>query len=130
MSRLYIENYPPLETLANAETIEGKFLQFRWQGNEYLIFATRDEHQFHNQMLGHFLSDHKVPHHWQDSEHLEVEDTDLSVIGGGRFYFNANSVELELWDNSMAYGRFDETGLADRLKGSGHPFGSGEIVIR
>lgn len=129
MPRLYIENYPSLEMLSNAETIEGKFLQFRWQGNEYLLFATRDEHKFHNQMLGHFLSDHKIPHHWQDSEHLEFADTGISVIGGGRFHFTAKPAKLELWDNSMAYGRFDEAGLADRLMASGHLFGSGEIVI-
>ncbi len=130
MPRLFIENYPPLEMLANTKTVEGKFLQFRWQGNEYLLFATRDEHLFHNQMLGRFLSDRSLPHHWRDSEHLEFSLPDLTVMGGGRFHFTANPAHLELWDNSMAYGRFDDVGLVDRLRGSGHPFGCGEIVIR
>ncbi len=130
MPRLFIENYPPLEKAESARMIAGKFLQFRWQGNEYLLFATRDEHQFHNQMLAHFLSDHHIKHHWRDSEHLEFPDTEINVIGGGRFHFSADPTQLELWDNSMAYGRFDESGLAERLRGSGHPFGSGEIVIR
>lgn len=129
MQSVIIETYPPLETLANAETIEGKFLQFRWQGNEYLLFATRDEHLFHNQMLSHFLTDHNLPHQWRDAEHLEIPLSDLTVVGGGRFHFTANPAQLKLWDNSMAYGRFDDAGLADRLRESGHPLGSGTIVI-
>lgn len=129
MQRLIIETYPPLEKLAGAETIEGKFIQFHWQGNEYLLFATRDQHLFHNQMLGHFLTDHKLPHHWRGADDLEVTLPDLNVVGGGRFHFTANPARLELSDNSMAYGRFDEAGLADRLRKSRHLFGSGVVVI-
>ena len=129
MSKLIIESYPPLSQLVDEAMVEGKFVQFRWQGNEYLLFATRDQHKFHNQMLGHFLADHKLPHHWRNGEHLEFELTDLSVMGGGRFRLTRDPALLELWDNSQAYGRFNEEGLADRVRSSGHPFSRGKIII-
>lgn len=130
MSKLIIESYPPLSQLDDEAMVEGKFIQFRWQGYEYLLFATRDQHQFHNQMLAHFLVDHKLPHHWRNGEHLEFELTDFSVVGGGRFRFTRDPALLELWDNSQAYGRFNGEGLADRVRTSGHPFSSGQIIIR
>jgi hypothetical protein len=35
--------------------LEGKFVQLRWAGREYLLFAAADELRYHNQLLGHFL---------------------------------------------------------------------------
>ena len=129
MPKLILACYPPLAELADATIVEGKFVQFRWQGNEYLLFATRDKHRFHNQMLARFFAEHSLPHRWRDDETLAFDLPEFTVLGGGRFRFSREPVQLELWDNSQAYGRFDEEGLADRLRASGHPFGSGEIRI-
>lgn len=130
MSKLIIESYPPLTQLAKEAVVEGKFLQFRWQGNDYVLFATRDQHRFHNQILARFFNDHELPHRWCDDETLEFEIPEFSVLGGGRFRFTREPARLELWDNSQAYGRFNEEGLADRLRASGELFGEGEIHIR
>jgi hypothetical protein len=130
MMRLLIESTPPVEALANEKEVEGKFVQFHWQGNEYLLFATRDHYRFHNQMLAGFFTAHGLPYHWRDETTLEFELPEFSVIGGGRFRLSREPQQLELWDNSQAYGRFDETGLAERLKASGHPFATGTITIR
>lgn len=129
MSKLIIESYPSLSQLTDNVTFEGKFIQFRWQGNEYLLFATRDQHRFHNQMLARFFADHGLPHHWRDDESLAFELPEFTVMGGGRFRFTQEPARLELWDNSQAYGRFNEEGLADRVKASDHLFGRGEVII-
>ena len=129
MARTIIESYPPLSTLDKENTVEGKFVQFHWQGNEYLLFATRDEHRFHNQMLARFFAEHDMLHHWLDDQTLEFDTARVKVTGGGRFRFERQKKLLALWDNSQAYGRFDDEGLADRIKASGHIFGSGEITI-
>lgn len=129
MTRLTIEHLPPLASLSERNEIEGKFLQLRWQGNDYLLFATRDRFRFHNQMLGRFLANHALPHHWRDEATLEFDLPRLSVIGGGRFRFTREPQRLELWDESQAYGRFEEWGLAESIRASGHLYGKGEITI-
>lgn len=129
MTRLTIEHLPPLASLSGQNEIEGKFLQLRWQGNDYLLFATRDRFRFHNQMLGRFLANHALPHHWRDEATLEFDLPRLSVVGGGRFRFTREPQRLELWDESQAYGRFEEWGLAESIRASGHLYGKGEITI-
>jgi len=125
-----ILSYPPLEQLSQEDEVLGKFVQFRWRGIEYLLFATKAEHRFHNQMLARFLDEHGLPHRWVDDETLEIEADDLAVIGGGRFRFEREGNLLELWDNSQAYGRFDEERLAERIQAAGHPWSSAAVVIR
>jgi hypothetical protein len=125
-----IISYPPWEQLSpDGETL-GKFIQFRWRGIEYLLFATRETHRFHNQMLAHFLDEHSLPHRWLDDQHLEIEADDLQIIGGGRFRLVQGENLLELWDNSQAYGRFDEEGLAEKIRTAGHPWSASRVVIR
>jgi hypothetical protein len=129
MTRLTIEHLPPLASLSGRDQIEGKFLQLRWQDNDYLLFASRDSYRFHNQMLARFLANHALPHHWRDEATLEFDLPRLRVVGGGRFRFTRETQRLELWDESQAYGRFEEAGLVERIRASGHLYGQGEITI-
>jgi len=127
MSLCKIINYPALN---DADEVQGKFVQFRWRGVEYLLFATKEEHRFHNQMLARFLDEHGLPHRWQSEENLEIEVDDLAVIGGGRFYHTNAGNQLELWDNSQAYGRFDENGLEACIHSADHPWAGAKVMIR
>ncbi len=101
------------------EEIQGKFLQLNWQGKEYLLFATFAVHRYHNQILAHFLQEHALPHRWLSREKLEFDVPGLKVVGGGRFLGRSRRQVLELWDDSQAYGRFDDDGLAQTLAASG-----------
>lgn len=125
-----IANYPPLSALSGIEEIQGKFIQFRWQGNEYLLFATREQHRFHNQMLAHFLEEQGIAYRWIDDQTLEIDDVQVEVIGGGRFLRQNSHNLLELWDNSQAYGRFNETNLKAKIHAADHPWSTSRIVIR
>lgn len=118
--------YPPLDKTDG----EGKFLQLIWRGVEYLLFANRETHRFHNQMLAQFLTESGVPHTWVDDQSLEVDDEQLEVIGGGRFRLNRSRGLLELWDNSTAYGRFDEHVLENQIHTAGPPWDRIEVSIR
>lgn len=129
MALCKIVSYPPLEQLPVEHEIEGKFVQFRWRGIQYLLFATKAEHRFHNQMLGHFLDDHGLPYHWQNDETLSIDIDDMEILGGGRFRFSPDEDSLQLWDNSQAYGRFIEEGLEDCIKATAHPWSSSHIII-
>jgi len=101
---------------------EGKFIQLRWQGQEYLVFAPFEIHRYHNQILAHFLQEQGIAHHWEDGKRLAIDDPGIRVIGGGRFHLDPGRHRLELWDDSQAYGRFDEQGLADKLTRAGEPW--------
>ena len=51
------------------------------------------------------------------------------VSGGGRFRVDTLTETLLLWDNSQAYGRFEESGLSDKIAGAGHPWSGYEVKI-
>ena len=123
-----------LTYLASGETQRGKeqtgkFLQLIWLGQEYLLFAPFEVHRYHNQVLGHFLQDNAAAHHWGTDEKLEVDDPNVRVIGGGRYRVHQDQETLELWDNSQAYGRFDDSGLAERIAAAGHAWRDFKVKI-
>jgi hypothetical protein len=124
-----IIDYPLPESAANPTDYEGTFLQLRWRGQEYLVFAPQTLHRYHNQLLAHFLTDHAIPHRWLNQETLQVDEPELAVSGGGRFRVNTLTETLRLWDNSQAYGRFEESGLPDKIAGAGHLWSSYEVKI-
>jgi hypothetical protein len=103
--RTLILTYPT--EIDDEAPLEGKFLQLRWAGRAYLLFASADEHRYHNQILGRFLSEQGIPHHWEGAENLVVDQPELSIIGGGRFRLDLLKKQLRVWDTSSVYGRFD-----------------------
>jgi len=129
MSVCKIITYPDLFQPADEQEVSGKFVQFCWRGVVYILFATKAEHRFHNQMLAHFLKDHGLPHRWTNDENLSIDTDDLEVQGGGRFHYDRLERKLELWDNSQAYGRFTEEGLAECIHAAEHPWSDSSIII-
>jgi hypothetical protein len=81
--RTLILTYPT--EIDDEAPLEGKFLQLLWAGRTYLLFASAEEHRYHNQILGRFLSEQGIPHRWEGVEDLVVDHPGLSIIGGGRF---------------------------------------------
>lgn len=109
---------------------EGKFLQLVLGGREYLLFASGEPYRYHNQILARFLAERGVPHRWATSERLEIDGPGPTVVGGGRFRSDATGRVLELWDDSHAYGRFDERGLAEKIAAAGHAWSGYRVAIR
>ena len=108
---------------------EGKFVQLRWQGQEYLVFAPFKIHRYHNQIVAHFLQERGIAHHWLDGERLAIDDPRIRVIGGGRFRLDPGRGSLALWDDSQVYGRFQERGLAEKIARAGAPWDGLRIEI-
>jgi hypothetical protein len=111
--RILISTYP--KQIAEDTSLEGKFLQLRLAGQDWLLFAVAAEHSYHNQILGRFLSEQGIPHHWENPEDLVVDHPELAVIGGGRFLLNFIGKTLRVWDESSVYGRFDAAALSAQL---------------
>ena len=108
--RTLILTYP--REIDDQAPLEGKFLQLLWAGRTYLLFASAEEHRYHNQILGRFLSAQGIPHHWEGVENLLLDHPELSVIGGRRFRLDLLTKQLRVWDASSVYGRFDASALS------------------
>ena len=124
-----ILTYPDSAVFRNTPHLEGKFLRLSWVKEEHLVLALRELHQYHNQILGQFLSDRGVPHRWAAPDRLEADHPDLWVIRGGRFRIDREAGRLHLWDNSQTYGRFRESGLREGLAAVGPPWSGLQLVV-
>jgi len=100
-----IRTYPILD---GSRTAEGKFLHIVCEGTPCLLFALPTAYRYHNQLLARFLADEGIAHRWVTEQLLEFDERRVKVQGGGRFRLDPSARSLELWDNSQAYGRFDE----------------------
>lgn len=108
---------------------QGKFLQLVLDGVEHLVFAPSNQHGYHSQILERFLDERGIACRW-DGQALRVDHPGLKVIGGGRFRLEQAKGALELWDNSQAYGRFDDAGIAEGLRAAAGPWSGLSVVIR
>lgn len=112
-----------------ATEVQGKFLQLRFADSEYLLFAPKQLHGFHSQLLAHFLEDRELAHHWEDEQTLKIDIAGMTIIGGGKFRLDRSARTLELYDNSQAFGRFDDRAIVERIKAAGHGWGDYDIKI-
>jgi hypothetical protein len=132
-----VATIPPLQIVVYAEVgiglpatvSEGKFVQLVMEHREYLLFAPAARHRFHNQILAEFLDARGVPTIWVSESELVFCQPGLRVLGGGRYRADPAGRELRLWDESSAYGRYDDEGLAKRLRESGHPWAGFELDL-
>ena len=129
MSAIEIIEYVAADAPLAAAVITGKFLQIRWRGREYLLFAPFELDRYHNQILARFAQQQRIPHAWLDEQTLELGSAELIVIGGGRFRADHARKRLALWDDSQIYGRFDERGLAHKIAAAHHPWRHHQIEI-
>jgi len=121
-----ILHYP---STGSVKRSQGKFLQLRWHSQEHLLFAEAGIHRYHNQILAEFAAEQGLAFRWTTAAKLELEHPDLEVLGGGRFRLDLVSGTLDLWDDSKAYGRFREQGLAERIAAAEAPWGELQVRI-
>ncbi len=107
----------------------GKFVQLYWGGAEYLIFAPFTLYGYHVRILTRFLEENQIPYGKLGQDYLVVKDSQLNVVGGGRFKLDPIGGTLELWDNSQAYGPFDPTRLAEKIAESWHDWNQLTVKI-
>ncbi len=127
---LQIKTYPTVEAMRHLNEVRGKFVQISWKGEPWLLFASKDQHSFHNQILAHFMSEQHLPYHWQSPEILNFEQPELAILGGGKFQVDWSSKQLILSGESMVYGRFQEQALRASLQHVGMPWAGLTIEIR
>lgn len=117
------------ESAAASLPTRGKFVQLGLSGKAYLLFAPKSLHEWHNQIVQHFLDELSLSNQWFGPEHLEIDSDAVTVTGGGRFEVDYAQKFLRLFGASQAYGRFDESTLVQQIASADHPFSDYRLLI-
>ena len=100
------------------ERYAGKFVQIRKGLTEYLVLSPKEFTRFHADIVSRFCTDRKIPGVFNGrSKSFDIHDPSWVVAGGGKFEIDRGKKYLRLYDNSMAYGKFDRRGLKEKIFG-------------
>jgi hypothetical protein len=99
------------------ERYSGKFVQIRHGDTEYILFSPRELARFHADIVERFCSERKIEGHYNiGRKSFDIDDPAWVVVGGGKFEWDRKEKLIYLYDDSMAYGKFDAEGLKERIK--------------
>ncbi|MDA8240757.1 MAG: hypothetical protein M0Z67_10355 [Nitrospiraceae bacterium] len=94
----------------------GKFVQLRKDDVEYLVFSPSGLTAYHAEIVERFCRDRDIDGVYNtEKKRFDIHDQTWVVAGGGKFEIDGPGKRLRLYDNSMAYGRFDPRGLRERI---------------
>ena len=96
--------------------ISGKFVQIRNAQTLYLVVSPQELTRYHANIIERFCMDKGIEGSYDAKrEKFTISDHEWQIIGGGKFERDDNKKAVKLYDNSMAYGKFDATGLKEML---------------
>jgi len=95
----------------------GKFVQVRNDETEYLIFSPMELTPYHADLVERFCEERKIPGSYvRERRRYDIHDPSWVVVGGGKFEADSRKKIVILYDNSMAYGRFDARELKEKIR--------------
>lgn len=107
----------------------GKFVQIRNGNALYLVLAPGDFAKYHANIIERFCMDKGIEGSYNAKrDKFTITDHVWQIVGGGKFERDTDKKAIKLYDNSMAYGKFDATGLKEML-GSLPEFSGYSIMI-
>ena len=94
----------------------GKFVQIRNGDTLYLVLSPKELTKYHANIIERFCMDKGIEGSYDARrEKFTVHDTAWQIVGGGKFERDGIKKTIKLYDNSMAYGKFDPTGLREMI---------------
>jgi hypothetical protein len=114
-------DYTPLYYTSLAGTpvpavVSGKFVQIRNGNMLYLVLSPKEFTKYHANIIERFCMDKGIEGSYDAKrEKFSILDRSWHIVGGGKFERDTNKKAIKLYDNSMAYGKFDATGLNEIL---------------
>jgi hypothetical protein len=94
----------------------GKFVQISHDSTEYLIFSPEEITRYHADIVERFCSERGIAGTYDNTvKRFYIHDPAWDVAGGGKFEIDKTKKHIRLYDNSMAYGRFDTRGLKEKI---------------
>jgi len=98
------------------EQYAGKFVQIRKGSTEYLVFSPKEFTRYHADIIERFCMDLDIPGVYNSqNKSFDILDPAWVVAGGGKFEIDRKKKHIRLYDNSMAYGKFDRRGLKEKI---------------
>ena len=99
------------------DKIAGKFVQIRNDSaEEYLVFSPKELSRYHADIVGRFCDERGIPGVYHNAlKCFDIHDPEWVVIGGGKFERDRIKKQLRLYDDSMAYGKFNGHGLKEKI---------------
>lgn len=98
------------------EQWDGKFVQVRRDNDEYLLFSPKGFTPYHADIVKKFSIEKGLAGTFSKPKmRFDIEEPGWEVTGGGKYMINRRVMTLRLYDNSMAYGRFDTKDLKERI---------------
>ncbi len=121
LSRIVIVDYSVIYYRDVAKTDppavrKGKFVQLRHDDTEYLVFSPKEYSPYHSDIIERFCRERSIDGAYKEGKkRFDIHDSDWVVQGGGKFEIDETKRHIRFYDNSMAYGRFDERGLEEKV---------------
>jgi hypothetical protein len=98
----------------------GKFVQIISTETEYLILSPKLFSPYHADIVERFCINKEIDGVYDKGKYIYfIHDPSWKIIGGGRWLMDDTSRILNLFDHSQAYGRFDSTGLMEKIRSDG-----------
>lgn len=96
--------------------IAGKFVLMSHGDTLYLVIAPRELSKYHANIVERFCIDKGIGGSYDsEGKRYNVQDQDWIVAGGGKFAIDRSQKTIRLYDDSMAYGKFDTTELREAI---------------
>lgn len=100
------------------DLVTGKFVQIRKGNDLYLVLSPKELTKYHANIIERFCMDRGIEGSYDAKrEKFTIADRAWEILGGGKFERDADRKTLKLYDNSMAYGKFNAEGLKAALAG-------------
>ena len=109
--------YTSIAQMAMPPATAGKFVQIR-HGNElFVVLSPRELAKYHANIVERFCMDKGIEGAYDAKrERFLIGDQAWQIVGGGKFERDMNKKAIKFYDNSMAYGKFDATGVKEALQ--------------
>ncbi len=96
--------------------ISGKFVQIRHEATEYLVFSPKEFTKYHANIVERFCIDNGLEGSYDtEKKRFGIFDRAWSVMGGGKYEMDAGRKTIRLYDNSLAYGKFDKQNMTGKI---------------
>ncbi|OGW35566.1 MAG: hypothetical protein A2X58_00655 [Nitrospirae bacterium GWC2_56_14] len=96
--------------------VAGKFVQIKNGNTLYLVLSPKEFTKYHANIVERFCMDKGIEGRYDvKREKFTIMDRSWQIVGGGKFERDINKKVIKLYDNSMAYGKFEATGLNEML---------------
>jgi hypothetical protein len=109
--------YQEVAGAAIPTVISGKFVRIRGKAADHLAFSPKGYAKYHANIVDRFCADKGIKGSYnKEGTKFIIADTAWEVLGGGKYDLDRNKKTVKLYDNSMAYGKFDRQWLQDSVQ--------------